>query len=107
MLTCKPIQFKAVRKAAEAKFLSCLTDFSGDPADPACKHRKRCVYTSWMQRAPSPAEGLAPVSYLTAQCPRRWKDANARFRLSNARIRVNTNPRQSFIEPDACHQAQV
>jgi len=98
MLSCKPIQVKAVKKAAETKFLACLAEFTGDPADPDCKHRKRCVYANWMHQAPAPAKDLSPVNYLGAQCPRRWKEAAARFRLSNARIRVNTDLRQCFTE---------
>jgi len=92
-----PIDTNIVAAAAEAKFRIALADYSGDPCAPECDHRRHCCYRQWMF-TPSCTEVLSPPAYLHVPCSYRHKRSVARFRLSNAPIRVNTEPNIPFCE---------
>ena len=92
-----PIDTNTILAAAEAKFRTAMADYSGDPCAPECEHRKHCCYKRWMF-APPCNEVLSPPAYLRAACSYSQKRSVARFRLSNAPIRVNTEPNTPFCE---------
>jgi hypothetical protein len=74
--------------------MASLTEHKGKPTRAVCNRRKHCVYATWMHADLRGSH--APATYLKLQCPHRLKQAAARFRLSNARIRANTDVKLNY-----------